>query len=161
MSDSLRPHGQQPTRFLCQWDFPGKNPGVGCHFLLQGVFPTQGSNPGLPHCGQTLYCLNHQVQILRPLDAKLQMLGEGFSQWRLNTRHAQFKNRWSRYQFPNLIDHHRYLGENSENRNSSASLQFPLFNLESLRKADNNLSFFLLSFPLFLARLGNQLENIF
>ena len=31
-------------------DFPGKNPGVGCHFLLQGIFLTQGSNPGLPHC---------------------------------------------------------------------------------------------------------------
>ena len=35
MSDSLRPHGLQPTRFLCPWDFPGKNTGVGCHFLLQ------------------------------------------------------------------------------------------------------------------------------
>ena len=34
--------------------------GVGCHFLLQGIFPTQGSNPGLPRCRQTLYCLNHQ-----------------------------------------------------------------------------------------------------
>ena len=31
-------------------DSPGKNPGVGCHALLQGIFPTQGSNPGLPHC---------------------------------------------------------------------------------------------------------------
>ena len=35
--------------------FPGKNTGVGCHFLLQGIFPTAGSNPGLPHCRQTLY----------------------------------------------------------------------------------------------------------
>ena len=34
-----------------------KNTGVGCHFLLQGIFPTQGSNLGLPHCGQTLYHL--------------------------------------------------------------------------------------------------------
>ena len=41
-------------------DSPGKNTGVGCHFLLQGIFPTQGSNPGLPHCGQTLYPLSHQ-----------------------------------------------------------------------------------------------------
>ena len=40
--------------------FPGKNTGVGCHFLLQGIFPTLGSNPGLPHCGQTLYRLSHQ-----------------------------------------------------------------------------------------------------
>ena len=36
-----------PTRLLCPWDFPGKNAGVCCHFLLQGIFPTQGSNPGL------------------------------------------------------------------------------------------------------------------
>ena len=35
-------------------DFPGKNTGVGCHFLLQGIFPTQGSNPVLTHCRQTL-----------------------------------------------------------------------------------------------------------
>ena len=41
-------------------DPPGKNTGVGCHALLQGIFPTQRSNPGLPHCRQTLYCLSHQ-----------------------------------------------------------------------------------------------------
>ena len=40
-------------------DFPGKSTGVGCHFLLQRIFPTQGSNPGLPHCRQTLYHLSH------------------------------------------------------------------------------------------------------
>ena len=39
---------------LCPWDSPGKNTGVGCHFLLQGIFPTQGSKPGLPHCRQVL-----------------------------------------------------------------------------------------------------------
>ena len=44
--DSLRPHGLQHTRFLCPWDFPGRDIGVGCHFLLQGIFPTQGSSPG-------------------------------------------------------------------------------------------------------------------
>ena len=41
-------------------DFPGKNTGVGCHALLQGIFPTQGSNPGLPHCRRILYRLSHQ-----------------------------------------------------------------------------------------------------
>ena len=40
VSDSWRPHGLQPTRLLCPWDFPGKNTGVGCHCLLQVVFPT-------------------------------------------------------------------------------------------------------------------------
>ena len=39
---------------------PGKNTGMGCHALLQGIFPTQGSNPGLPHCRQILYHLSHQ-----------------------------------------------------------------------------------------------------
>jgi len=56
----LQPHGLWPTRLLCPWDSPGKNTGVGCHFLLQGMFPTQGSNPGLLHCRQSLYCLSHQ-----------------------------------------------------------------------------------------------------
>ena len=37
MSDSVRPHRRQPTRLLCPWDSPGKNTGVGCHFLLQCI----------------------------------------------------------------------------------------------------------------------------
>ena len=41
-------------------DSPGKNTGVGCHALLQGIFPTQGLNPGFPHCRQILYHLSHQ-----------------------------------------------------------------------------------------------------
>ena len=51
---TLRPHGLQPTRLLCPWDFPGKDTGVGCHFLLQGIFLTQGQNPGLLHCRHSL-----------------------------------------------------------------------------------------------------------
>ena len=43
------------------WDSPGKNTRVGSHSLLQGIFSTQGSNPGLPHCKQILYHLSHQV----------------------------------------------------------------------------------------------------
>ena len=43
---------------------PGKNTGVGCHFLLQGIFPTQGSIPGLPHCKQMLYPLSHQLVLV-------------------------------------------------------------------------------------------------
>ena len=45
LSDSSQSHRLQPTRLLCPWDFPDKNTGVGCHFLLQGNFPIQGSNP--------------------------------------------------------------------------------------------------------------------
>ena len=53
------------TRLLRPWDFLGKSTGVGCHFLLQGFFPTQGSNPGLPHCRQTLYHLSHLKTTMR------------------------------------------------------------------------------------------------
>ena len=60
VSNSLQPHGLQPTRLLCPWDFPGTSTGVGGHFLLQGIFLTQGLNPGLPHCRQMLYHLSHQ-----------------------------------------------------------------------------------------------------
>ena len=52
----LQPHGLQPTRLPCPWDFPGRNTGVGCHFLLQGIFPTQGSILCLLHCRWILYC---------------------------------------------------------------------------------------------------------
>jgi len=47
-------------RLLRPWDFPGKSTGVGCHFLLQGIFLTQGLNLGLPHCRQPFYHLSHQ-----------------------------------------------------------------------------------------------------
>ena len=49
-----------PPRLLCPWDFPGKNAAVGCHFLLQEIFPTQGLNPGLLHYRQMLYHLSHR-----------------------------------------------------------------------------------------------------
>ena len=60
VSDSVRPHRQQPTRLLRLWDFLGKSAEVGCHFLLQGIFPTQGSNLGLLHCWHMVYRLSHQ-----------------------------------------------------------------------------------------------------
>ena len=47
VSSSLRPHELEPTRLLCLWNFPGKNTGVGCHFLLLGIFLTQGLNSSL------------------------------------------------------------------------------------------------------------------
>ena len=60
VSDSLRPGGLQLTRLLCPWDSPDKNTGVGSHALLQGIFLTQGLNPGLPHCRSILYHQSHQ-----------------------------------------------------------------------------------------------------
>ena len=50
----------QPARLLCPWDSSGKNTGVSCHSLLQGIFLTQGANSCLLHCGWILYHLSHQ-----------------------------------------------------------------------------------------------------
>ena len=58
VSDSLRPHGLKPARLLRL--FSSSNTGVACHFLFQGLFLTQGSNPVLLHCRQILYHLSHQ-----------------------------------------------------------------------------------------------------
>ena len=55
MSDSLRPHG-----LYSPWNCPGQNTGVGSLSLLQGIFPTQGLNPGLSHYKQILYQLSHK-----------------------------------------------------------------------------------------------------
>ena len=55
VSDSLWPHG-----LYNPWNSPGQNTGVGNISLLQGIFPTQGSNPGLPHCWWILYQLSHK-----------------------------------------------------------------------------------------------------
>ena len=52
---TLPPQGLELTRLLCPWNSPGKNTGVGCHSPLEGIFPIQGLNPGLPHCRQILY----------------------------------------------------------------------------------------------------------
>ena len=55
VSDSLRPHG-----LYSSWNSPGQNTGVGSLSLLQGLLPTQGSNPGLLHCRPILYQLSHK-----------------------------------------------------------------------------------------------------
>ena len=60
VSNSLQPLRPQPARLLCPWISLGKSIGVGSHFLLQGIFLTQGSNQGLLHCSQILYRLSHQ-----------------------------------------------------------------------------------------------------
>ena len=55
VSDSLQPHG-----LYSPWNSLGQNTGVGSLSLLQGIFPTQGLNPGLPHCGHILYQLSYK-----------------------------------------------------------------------------------------------------
>ena len=63
-----------PTRLLCPWNFPSKNTGVGSHSLLKDIFLTQGSNPGILHCRQILYCLSHQKIHLLGIYSKLAVI---------------------------------------------------------------------------------------
>ena len=65
-------HAWLSARIPSPWNFPGKNTGVGCHFFLQGIFPTQGSNPGL-------FCLLHWQANSLPLCH----LGNPYSEWTL------------------------------------------------------------------------------
>ena len=58
-SHTRLPLDSQPTRLLCPWDFPGKNTGLGCHFLLQGIFPIQQSNLYLLHWQADSLPLSH------------------------------------------------------------------------------------------------------
>ena len=68
MSDSLQTLG-----LYSPWNSLGQNTGVGGLSLIQGIFPTQGSNPGLPHCRRILYQLSHQGSFIN--DQKTNLLG--------------------------------------------------------------------------------------
>ena len=60
MSPTLQPHW-----LYSPWNSPGRNTGVGSCFLLQGIFPTQGSNPHLPHCRWNLHRMSHQGSAIK------------------------------------------------------------------------------------------------
>ena len=86
------------TKLLHPLDFQGKSTGVGCHFLLQGIFPTQGSNPGLSHCRQMLYHLsqsegrqneNHNHRKLTKLITWTTALSNSMKLWALPCRATQ------------------------------------------------------------------------
>ena len=77
VSDSLQPHGPYSP-----WNSPGQNTRVGSLSLLQGIFPTQGLNPGLPHCRQILYQLSHKGS-LRTLEWEARPFSGG-SSWPRN-----------------------------------------------------------------------------
>ena len=61
---TLQPHGLKPTRLLCPWNSPGRITEVGSHSFLQGIFLTQGPNPGILNFRQILYHLSHQRRSL-------------------------------------------------------------------------------------------------
>ena len=75
------PMDYYPTSLFCPWNSPGKNPGVGSHSLLQRIFLSQGSNPGLPHCRQGI--------LLQMQGTQIQSLV-----WRDYTCHRAIKPMW-------------------------------------------------------------------
>ena len=58
-------------RLLCLWNSPGQSIGMGCHSLLQGIFPIQGWSPSLLHCRQILYHLSHQVSLMQYISGQI------------------------------------------------------------------------------------------
>ena len=94
MSDSLRPHGLDSP-----WNSPGQNTGVGCLSLLQGIFPTQGLNPGLPQCWWILYRLRHQgsppwlrVHVNQNMISNLSLILENIEKFTVRAIAAQQKS---------------------------------------------------------------------
>ena len=71
------------TRLLCPWNSLGKNTEVNCQFHLQGIFPTQGSNLGLQHCGQIPYHLSHSEadNVFVMTDSNMTFFDFGFKQY--------------------------------------------------------------------------------
>ena len=95
VSNSLQSYGLQPARFLCLWDSPGKNTGVGCHALLQWIFPTQGSHPSLLclwHCKRILYPLNHLGSPLKVFEDNYSTFNEQRSSKQCHLQHQRHKN---------------------------------------------------------------------
>ena len=92
VSDSSRPHG-----LYSPWNSPGQNTGIGSCSLLQGIFPTQGSNPGLPHCRWILYQLSHKGsprELIFPIAGgspscwlSAQVLHRSYPWWEILTQH--------------------------------------------------------------------------
>ena len=105
VSNSLWPHGLQPTRYLCPLNFPVKSSGVGSQSLLQRIFLTQGSNPGLPHRRQILYQLSHKGSP-RILEWVAYPFSRGFSepsnQTRISCIAGKFFTNWAIREAQNL-----------------------------------------------------------
>ena len=76
MSDSVRPHGRQPTRLLRPWDSPGKNTGVGCHFLLQ-CMKVKSESEVAQSCPTSLPHGRQPTRLLRPWDLPGKSTGVG------------------------------------------------------------------------------------
>ena len=86
MSNFFQPHG-----LYSPWNSPGQNTGVGSLSLLQGIFPAQGSNPGLPHCRRILHQLSHKgspIQTAQSRDQRLSVTGSPYDKHVISERPA-------------------------------------------------------------------------
>ena len=98
MSDSWWPHGLHSPR-----NSPGQNTGMGSLSLLQGIFPTQGLNPGLPHCRRMLDHLSHKGSpsilewVAYPLSSQLR------NRTRISCIAGQFFTNWAMRESPNSL----------------------------------------------------------
>ena len=86
------------TRLLCPWDSPGKNTGVGCHGLLQGIFPTQGSNLDLLHCQAESLPLSHLGSPICKVSASRYLTWGCLSSWYRSWLHGPLWGRRARKQ---------------------------------------------------------------
>ena len=96
VSNFLHSHGLKPARLLCPWDSPGQNTGVGSCSPLQGIFPTQGLNPGFLHCRWILYQLSHKGSPKNTGVGSLSLLQQIFPAQELNQ--GLLNCRWILYQ---------------------------------------------------------------
>ena len=111
VSNSLGPQG-----LYSPWDSPGKSTGVGCNALLQGIFPTQESNPGLPHCRWILHHLSYQGSP-RILEWVADPSSRGYSRPRNGTSISytagRFFTSWATREAPDCARHMEF--NNSQN----------------------------------------------
>ena len=84
-----------PPGSVCPWDFPGKNTGVGCHFLLQEIYPTQELNLGLQHCRQILFQLSYKGSSYDPAIPLLSVYPE-------KTTIVSFNHNSKRHMYPSV-----------------------------------------------------------
>ena len=88
-----------PMEFSSPWNSLGQNTGVGSHSLLWGIFPTQGSNPGFPHCRQILYHLSHQGSLYPTSHVRLFV-----TPWTIQSMEFSRSEYWSGQPFPSPRD---------------------------------------------------------
>ena len=130
VSYTLWPHGQETARLFCPWNFSGKNTGVGCHFLLQWIFPTQGLNPCLLrlrhwqilyHCATDLYgiciytiyvCIHIYIYIKRNISHKKEQNNAICSNM---DRPEEYHTEWSKSdkEKTNITWYHLYVESNN------------------------------------------------